>query len=44
MAVNPTLGVVLFSLDSHLASAAQRATVTLAKAMPGLKLVVHAAA
>ncbi|MES2989972.1 MAG: magnesium chelatase subunit H [Pseudomonadota bacterium] len=36
--------VVIVTMDSHLASAAQRANITLAKAMPGLKLVVHAAA
>jgi magnesium chelatase subunit H len=36
--------VVIVTMDSHLASAAERANRTLGKAMPGLKLVVHAAA
>ena len=36
--------VVLVTMDSHLASAAARANRTLAKAMPGLRLSVHAAA
>ncbi len=36
--------VVLVTMDSHLASAAARANRTLARAMPGLTLSVHAAA
>ena len=36
--------VVIVTMDSHLASAAERANRTLAKTMPGLKLVIHAAA
>ena len=36
--------VVLVTMDSHLASAAQRAARRLAKALPGLTLKVHAAA
>ncbi|QTN24671.1 magnesium chelatase subunit H [Rhizobacter sp. AJA081-3] len=36
--------VVLVTMDSHLASAAARANHTLSKAMPGLRLSVHAAA
>jgi len=36
--------VVIVTMDSHLASAAERASRTLARAMPGLKLAVHAAA
>jgi magnesium chelatase subunit H len=36
--------VVIVTMDSHLASAAERANRTLGRAMPGLKLVVHAAA
>jgi magnesium chelatase subunit H len=35
--------VVIVTMDSHLASAAERAHRTLATAMPGLSLVVHAA-
>ncbi len=35
--------VVLVTMDSHLASAAERAHRSLAKAVPGLSLVVHAA-
>jgi len=40
----PPMRVVLVTMDSHLASAAQRANRTLARAMPGLTLSVHAAA
>ena len=36
--------VVLVTMDSHLAGATERANVTLAKSLPGLKLSVHAAA
>jgi magnesium chelatase subunit H len=36
--------VVLVTMDSHLASAAERANRTLARRMPGLTLAVHAAA
>jgi len=36
--------VVIVTMDSHLAGAAERANRTLAKTMPGLELVVHAAA
>jgi magnesium chelatase subunit H len=36
--------VVIVTMDSHLASAAERAHRELARTMPGLKLVVHAAA
>lgn len=36
--------VVIVTMDSHLASAAARANRTLSRAMPGLDLVVHAAA
>ena len=36
--------IVLVTMDSHLASAAARANHTLSKAMPGLRLSVHAAA
>ena len=36
--------VVLVTMDSHLASATERASTTLAKSMPGLRLSVHAAA
>jgi magnesium chelatase subunit H len=42
--VHPAMRVVIVTMDSHLASAAERANRTLARAMPGLKLVVHAAA
>ncbi|TNY03406.1 DUF3479 domain-containing protein, partial [Escherichia coli] len=38
------MNVVIVTMDSHLASAAARANVTLAKALPGLSLTVHAAA
>jgi magnesium chelatase subunit H len=44
VAVHPMMRVVIVTMDSHLASAAKRANHTLAEAMPGLKLVVHAAA
>ncbi|CAN5339045.1 magnesium chelatase subunit H [soil metagenome] len=36
--------VVVVTMDSHLASATERANATLSKAMPGLRLSVHAAA
>ncbi|MEP7296884.1 MAG: magnesium chelatase subunit H [Burkholderiales bacterium] len=36
--------VVIVTMDSHLASAAERANRTLARTTPGLKLTVHAAA
>jgi len=39
-----TMRVVVVTMDSHLASATERANATLAKSMPGLKLSVHAAA
>ncbi len=42
--VHPAMRVVIVTMDSHLASAAERANRTLGRAMPGLKLVVHAAA
>ncbi len=42
--MHPTVRVVIVTMDSHLASAAERANRTLAASMPGLKLVVHAAA
>ena len=35
--------VVLVTMDSHLASAAERASRTLARSMPGLQLSIHAA-
>ena len=41
--VNP-MRVVIVTMDSHLAGAAERANRALAKTMPGLELVVHAAA
>ncbi|CAN5918373.1 magnesium chelatase subunit H [soil metagenome] len=44
MATHPSMRVVIVTMDSHLASAAARANRTLARAMPGLDLVVHAAA
>ena len=44
VALHPTMRVVLVTMDSHLASAAARANRTLARAMPGLSLSVHAAA
>ena len=40
----PGMKVVLVTMDSHLASAAERAHRSLAKAVPGLSLSVHAAA
>jgi magnesium chelatase subunit H len=40
----PGLRVVLVTMDSHLASAAERAHRSLSKAVPGLSLTVHAAA
>jgi len=39
----PTTRVVLVTMDSHLASAAQRAGRTLARQLPGLQFKVHAA-
>ncbi len=39
----PATRVVLVTMDSHLASAAQRAGRSLAKQLPGLKFAVHAA-
>ncbi len=42
--MHPSMRVVIVTMDSHLASAAERAHRTLARTMPGLKLVVHAAA
>jgi magnesium chelatase subunit H len=39
-----TMRVVLVTMDSHLASATERANSALAKSLPGLKLSVHAAA
>jgi magnesium chelatase subunit H len=44
IAVHPAMRVVIVTMDSHLASAAERAHRELARTMPGLKLVVHAAA
>ena len=44
VAVPPPMRVVIVTMDSHLASAAARANRTLGQAMPGLQLVVHAAA
>ena len=44
VSVHPAMRVVIVTMDSHLASAAERANRTLVRAMPGLKLVVHAAA
>jgi magnesium chelatase subunit H len=41
---SPTMKVVLVTMDSHLASATERANRTLAKSIPGLQLSVHAAA
>ncbi|WAC73218.1 magnesium chelatase subunit H [Roseateles sp. SL47] len=38
------MNVVIVTMDSHLASAAERANVTLARHLPGLRLTVHAAA
>ncbi|RYZ02755.1 MAG: DUF3479 domain-containing protein, partial [Comamonadaceae bacterium] len=42
--VTPALRVVLVTMDSHLASAAQRANLALSKVLPGVTLTVHAAA
>jgi magnesium chelatase subunit H len=39
-----TMRVVVVTMDSHLASATERANAALAESMPGLKLSVHAAA
>jgi magnesium chelatase subunit H len=41
--LSPAMRVVLVTMDSHLASAAGRAHRSLAMAVPGLSLVVHAA-
>lgn len=38
------MNVVLVTMDSHLASAAERASALLAQSLPGLRLTVHAAA
>ncbi|UXH78562.1 magnesium chelatase subunit H [Roseateles amylovorans] len=38
------MNVVIVTMDSHLASAAERANVALARHLPGLRLTVHAAA
>ncbi len=43
-AAAPAMRVVLVTMDSHSASATERANRTLAKTMPGLQLTVHAAA
>jgi magnesium chelatase subunit H len=40
----PALRVVLVTMDSHLASAAERANRSLARMLPGVTLAVHAAA
>ncbi len=40
----PAMRVVIVTMDSHLASATERANTTLMKSLPGLKLSVHAAA
>ena len=40
----PLMRVVLVTMDSHLASAAERAGRTLARTLPGLSFTVHAAA
>ncbi len=40
----PAMNVVIVTMDSHLASAAERAHAVLAKSLPGLRLTVHAAA
>ena len=42
--LHPAMRVVIVTMDSHLASAAERANRTLARALPGLQLSVHAAA
>lgn len=38
------MNVVIVTMDSHLASAAERANATLVRTLPGLRLTVHAAA
>ncbi|RZI92851.1 MAG: DUF3479 domain-containing protein, partial [Variovorax sp.] len=43
-AVAPAMRVVLVTMDSHLASATERASAALSRSMPGLTLSVHAAA
>ncbi|MDG0855088.1 magnesium chelatase subunit H [Pelomonas puraquae] len=40
----PAMNVVIVTMDSHLASAAERANAVLARSLPGLRLTVHAAA
>lgn len=40
----PAMNVVIVTMDSHLASAAERANLALARSLPGLRLTVHAAA
>lgn len=40
----PAMNVVIVTMDSHLASAAERAHAVLARTLPGLRLTVHAAA
>ena len=42
--LHPQMRVVLVTMHSHLASATERATLTLMKSMPGLHVNVHAAA
>jgi magnesium chelatase subunit H len=42
--VHPAMRVVIVTMDSHLASAAERAHRALQRTMPGLRLSVHAAA
>ncbi|MBM3361312.1 MAG: magnesium chelatase subunit H [Betaproteobacteria bacterium] len=41
--VSPTIRVVLVTMDSHLASAAERAVLRLKRSLPGLQMQVHAA-
>jgi len=43
-AAHPPMRVVIVTMDSHMASAAERANRSLGKLMPGLSLSVHAAA
>ncbi|MFZ8983384.1 MAG: magnesium chelatase subunit H [Steroidobacteraceae bacterium] len=43
-AESPVIRVVLITLDSHMASAAERAQHQLLRSMPGLRLALHAAA
>jgi magnesium chelatase subunit H len=42
--VKTTMNVVVVTMDSHLASATERANAALSSALPGLSLTVHAAA